>query len=285
MRIVSSAFLLWASSAWAEGVDFHVHIYDGVEDNDVTLDGERASLALTSAGLSEAVVLSNAYQKFVNPACQRKKPTECRVDRAWVRKMNDWTAKQAKVEGGIRLHFFCGVPLGASWILDEMQRCVQIGAEGFKVHTQANGLKLADKATYEEVTRVVDFAEKARLPVLIHANFPETKDTDALIRLVNSRPAAKLVVGHALGSESRRMTELTSPNSCVELSVALFQMARNKEEARKLLRAFGVNRIVLGSDWPVFHPQEALWALRSIGLSNEELDQILRQNPARLLKR
>jgi predicted TIM-barrel fold metal-dependent hydrolase len=263
------------------GVDFHVHIHNNQMD-DMRFDAERAALAMESAGLSEAVVLSQSYQKYANPACWRLPREQCQVDRQWVEKMNDWTAREAK-RAGFVLHFFCGVPLGATWAVDEMRRCVQLGAEGFKVHTQANGLRLADAAVYDEVSGILKAAEELARPVLIHANFPWNDDTTALIRLINAHPA-RIIVGHALGREWPRIGEVRSPNASVELSGAILRMRAAKDEARTLLRSFGLERVVFGSDWPIFHPQEALWSLRSLGLRDDEVDQILTRSPRRFLR-
>ena len=53
-------------------------------------------------------------------------------------------------------------------------------------------------------------------------------------------------------------------------------------DAARVLSALGMNRILLGSDWPLLHPSEHVAALRAFPLSPEERDLIIAGNALRL---
>ncbi|MEE2779368.1 MAG: amidohydrolase family protein, partial [Myxococcota bacterium] len=238
-----------ASALPAGGTDFHVHIHPYRHEG-MSYNAKRAELALNSAGLTEAVAISTSYQRVANPACRKAGVEGCPLDRKWVQETNDWTAEEAK-RVDFRWHFFCGVPLGADWAIEEMRRCKQIGAAGFKVHTLANRLSLRQSDVYGEVGGILAEAERLDLPVLVHASFGDPEETTALITLINASPNTRVILGHALYREWTRLPEITSKNVVVELSVAVLKMAKAPEQAVALMRSFGMERFVFGSDWPV----------------------------------
>ena len=57
----------------------------------------------------------------------------------------------------------------------------------------------------------------------------------------------------------------------------------DKEGFKKLVNAFGSNRILFGSDSPWSSQKEAAEYIRSLGLSDEDLDNIMYSNTAKLL--
>jgi predicted TIM-barrel fold metal-dependent hydrolase len=50
------------------------------------------------------------------------------------------------------------------------------------------------------------------------------------------------------------------------------------------MRKVGINRIIFGSDWPVYTPAEAISAVRSLGLTEAEQKQVFHDNVVDLLK-
>lgn len=50
------------------------------------------------------------------------------------------------------------------------------------------------------------------------------------------------------------------------------------------MRKVGMNRILFGSDWPVYTPKEAEAAVRHLGLTAVEQRQVFHDNAAQLLR-
>lgn len=55
------------------------------------------------------------------------------------------------------------------------------------------------------------------------------------------------------------------------------------ETARRMIEAYGADRVLFGTDYPMWDPAEELERLRKIGLCEEDLQKILYQNAAKLL--
>jgi len=55
------------------------------------------------------------------------------------------------------------------------------------------------------------------------------------------------------------------------------------EQFRWVTRQLGADRVLYGSDWPLYDPAEALSAVRSLGFTEDEERQIFHDNAVRLL--
>lgn len=71
----------------------------------------------------------------------------------------------------------------------------------------------------------------------------------------------------------------------VDISAAapLFAGSPYAEQFVWILRKFGTDRVLFGSDFPLYGPTEALDAVRALGFTDDEQAQILHANAASLL--
>ena len=67
----------------------------------------------------------------------------------------------------------------------------------------------------------------------------------------------------------------------VDTSSSLYSIA--PETARRLIDAYGVDRVLFGSDFPMWTPKEELERFMQIPLTEEERETILWKNAASLL--
>jgi predicted TIM-barrel fold metal-dependent hydrolase len=72
------------------------------------------------------------------------------------------------------------------------------------------------------------------------------------------------------------------PNAYIETSVQPIRGYKEGKEIVAALRTFGIDRVLLGSDWPVYHPAETLAYMKEMPFTEAELNQIIQGNGKRL---
>lgn len=256
------------------GTDCHMHIHPGEEG--VPYDGARVLSALEGAGLERACILSQGYQE--PSGCQ---PPGCPSQRAWTEERNDWTLEQAKQSPN--LIPFCGVPISAPWSREEAARCASKGARGLKLHPNSEGLSLVDPEVYRNLLGLSQTAAEHGMPILIHIPFKDP-EVDAFFRLAAERPKTTFIAAHQLGPRFKRLVE--APRN-VYFDISGLPLAPRTAAAGfvAVWRAAGMDRILLGSDWPLLHPSEHMAALRAFPLTREERRMIITENARRLFPR
>jgi len=91
--------------------------------------------------------------------------------------------------------------------------------------------------------------------------------------------------GPSGGARAAQLAVLRSLNVSAEISAIVNVLSTDEEKHQfvSAIRAFGVQRVLFGSDWPAFHPAETLHALRTMGFSEREVRAFTKGNSARLL--
>lgn len=265
-----------------KGFDAHVHVSQ-IRMGDMTFDPERAFFALWSAGLSKAGIISGAYDSSGNPNCKNGNNLQCIPDREWTEKENNFIAETVK-KNPDKFFGFAGIDLNASWSDDEIRRCSAIGLKAIKIHTLATNMNLTVRSNYKKVNEAVRLAGELNLKVLLHANFYDTEETSKLIEIINDNPKTQIIIGHMLGNEYKRLSEINNPNAYVEISATIVNQyfAKNIDDVALSLRKFGINKVLFASDWPIIHPIETIKVLKQYPFTKEEMEQIMWQNSEKL---
>jgi predicted TIM-barrel fold metal-dependent hydrolase/pimeloyl-ACP methyl ester carboxylesterase len=228
---------------------------------------------------------------------------------ARVRAENDHAALEAARHRG-RTVALAAVDLLRPYALDELARARREHAvAGAKLHLASAGLDFQDDAHLAALERVVAWAEDEGAWLLLHLD-PQRSGVGVedvrqlLARAFGPHPHARAVIAHLGGSggfgpwtravlatctawlEAERAAR--RPRPAFLLDLAAVPMLRESEgtpasSAEELaalapaLRALGMERIVFGSDWPVFEPREhARFLAERCGLTPGELDRIRR---------
>ncbi|HJL16597.1 MAG TPA: amidohydrolase family protein [Sandaracinaceae bacterium LLY-WYZ-13_1] len=262
-----------ASTAPA-GVDAHMHL-GRPEDRGEPATGAEAVAALDEAGLARGVVLSPGYRR--PPACDAR---PCPAQRAYTEEANDWTLREAADAAG-RLLPFCGVPWMASWSSEEAARCEAAGARGLKLHQVEAGVSLRDEAAAEALGRLLDAAAAAELPVLIHVRMDDASEVRAFFAIAAAHPDARVIAAHQIAPSFALLPEAPE-NVWIEVSGLPHAAPSAGDAFVPTWRAFGLDRVLLGSDFPSLSPRAHLAMLEAYPLSDEERRRIVVDNPRRL---
>jgi predicted TIM-barrel fold metal-dependent hydrolase len=217
------------------GTDFHLHVRSQQTEG-VRFNGGRALMAVESAGLGRAWILSQAYQKRSRKDAERE---------------NDFVIAEAKKHPS-QLVPAISVPPRVPWARTEIVRAHAAGGRALKLHSMAAGLDLTkpdDLASFEKLFVV---AEMERLPILVHAAFHRPGEAQALVHLAERHPKTRVIIGHLLGRDIRLLTSLRGRHIFVEISGLPFLKTEEQRAAVVgTIRRAGTWRFLFGSDWPL----------------------------------
>jgi uncharacterized protein len=213
-----------------------------------------------------------------------------RGDLAQTRRRNDATLRLARESEGF---FFpvCSVhPSDGAAALAEVERVAAAGCPWLKLHPNNQRFDVADPAVADVVRRAAGLG----LPVLFDAYAPWDADQPGkFVRLLMAVPEARLILAHAHGPSFPQLLvyDLLAPypwfrrQVWVDISATANLLAGGPfaEQFVWVLRKFGMDRVVYGSDYPVGDPVDDLEAAKGLGFDDAELAAVLYDNAAALL--
>lgn len=163
----------------------------------------------------------------------------------------------------------------------DVQNIIDLGLHGVKLHPDIQGFKIDDY----RCLKIYELCEKARLPILMH-----TGDS----RFDNSNPNRLLpileiytnltVIGAHFGGwsmwEEASKTLSHIPNLYVDCSSSMQWLT--DEKTVEIIRRYGAERVLFGSDYPMWSPYDELERFMSLDLTPEERKLILSENAIKL---
>lgn len=196
-----------------------------------------------------------------------------------VESVNDFIAREMREHpqeliGFGTLHPDCGN------LLEELERIERAGLCGLKLHPDSQRFFVDDKRMYP----VYDYLQ-GRLPLLVHCgDYRFDYDHPRRIRkILDDFPGLTLIAAHFGGwSIFDVAVEYLQDKNCY-LDCSSSVMFLGKRRALELIRLYGAERMLFGSDYPMWNPAEELSVLQSLGLTGEELDSMLYKNAERIL--
>jgi uncharacterized protein len=301
------------------GVDHHVHVLNTELISDwrslgATFSRPDSAYTSVSAIFGDAPVraflvsMAHIYGSDEFRSALRLSPE---TEHLRVRLANDHTAEQVARDPG-RFVGFCSIPLLRPYAQAELERCrSELQLEGIKLHLPSSGLRLTDRSHLRILSAAADRAARERRPILIHlapvdGELREEEIRAFIDQVVDPHPDLELYLAHLGGNGGFRISALRSIRAFreymqadeansrrtiyFEMSGALLSRstdgvpASRRSDARRLareLKALGLERVVFGSDHPVFDRLEFAGLLfERLPLTRAELvDLMQRQAP------
>ena len=274
------ALIKTRGEAWQ--IKFETQIFPGpVVEKPVT--AEQLVRHLDEAGIRRAVVVSDAY--YFGAGLKQEIPNE----QALARAENDWTAQQVG-QFPSRLVAFCSVNPLRDYALAELERCASSKKFiGLKIHLNAAQLNFQDPAEVAKVRRVMESANKFRLPMIIHVRSSDEYGREHaeifLRQLVATATDVTIQIAHLWGGESFSGSALdvyaeavsrndpVTKNLYFDISGAwAYGKPQEMPQIVAGIRKIGLERILYASDAP---PPEAWKAFRQkVPLTEAEFRQI-----------
>lgn len=165
-------------------------------------------------------------------------------------------------------------------IAREAEHILSLDLRGVKLHPEIQGIALDDPrcmAIYE--------ACEGRLPLILHTGDKryDMSNPNRLIPILKRFPRMTVVGAHFGGWSiwSEAAEQLAGiENFYVDCSSSLY--ALTADEARRIVRLYGADRVLFGTDYPMWHPLEEVNRFDAIGLTREENEAILHGNAEKL---
>lgn len=247
--------------------------------SDGTAGGLRTSMALAGVDLSVVLPVATSERQVV--------------------RVNDASALLNESGDGL-LSFGCMHPDFDGW-KGELARIAGLGLKGVKLHPVYQDVDFDDVRTL----RILDRCGELGLVVLTHAGFDigfpgkVNCSPEMVLNAVQQVGPVKLVLAHMGGWRDWEQVEKLLPGTGVYLdtSFSLGEMAPlgdgyygpgdlellGDEQFVRMVRAFGANRILFGTDSPWGGQREALAKFNSLPLTQVEKSAILGGNAQKLL--
>lgn len=165
---------------------------------------------------------------------------------------------------------------------EDIRQILDLGLHGVKLHPDIQRFELDDPRIFA----LCEELEANDLTLLIHTGDDrfDFSNPNRLIPLLRAFPKLKVIGahfgGHTMWQEAARQLAGNYDNLWVDCSSSFF--ALNKDEARDLIHAYGADRVLFGTDYPMWSPKEELKVFRSLELDPQEEQAILWDNAARL---
>ena len=168
-------------------------------------------------------------------------------------------------------------------IRDEVDKCVELGLRGVKLHPDCQGFYVDEK----RATKIYDVIA-GRLPVLIHMGDARYDYSSAsrLIPILNDYDHLQVIAAHFGGYQRWEDVGLyhkaKHSNFHFDTSSSLYYLP--KEKALGFIRDFGAEKFFFGTDFPMWPAKDELERMDSLGLTDTEKEMIMGKNLERFLE-
>ncbi len=193
--------------------------------------------------------------------------------------INRFIAKTV-LEGGGKITGLGTLHPDSGTIGEDIRQIVALGLRGVKLHADMQQIAINDKRCYKIYEQL-----QGVLPVLLHAGDSRYgfSNPDNLVPVLKDFPGLTVIAAHFGGWSVWEEAMVKLPryqNLYVDTSSTFGFMGSGY--FKKCVKAFDPLRILFGSDYPMWEPKAEIEALRGLGLSQEDYDNISYKNAARL---
>ena len=259
-------------------VDCHCHIYpekvaaravEGIGAcYDITMheDGTKATLLTeaAAAGITHSMIFSVAT-----------KPAQ-------VRSINEFIAGEVAQSGGKMTGLGTMHPL-SEYPQEDMAHLLSLDLRGVKLHPDVQGFCIDD----ERCQTIYALCAEAGIPVLLHTGDKryDMSNPNRLRPMVEKFPNLTFIGAH-LGGYSvweDAVAQLRGYDNLYFDCSSTFGFM-TAERARELILTLGADRVIFGTDYPMWVPKNEVDTFFSLGLSEDDNEKILWRNAKRLFR-
>lgn len=160
----------------------------------------------------------------------------------------------------------------------------ELGLRGLKIHPNNLNMMVDDYRLIPVFRKAADL----KIPIIVHCyppggpGFVDSSYPEGISRMARVFDDAKIIASHLGGTKHM---DLLRAVRMVEISAGLFDLVKwyGDDGAARILRAFGPRRLIFGTDYAAFSPEQYFSVLDRMGFSEDEMRQIARSNIERML--
>ncbi len=163
----------------------------------------------------------------------------------------------------------------------DIEELKSLGLHGVKIHPDFQRFEIDSERAFA----LYELCEEYGLPVLIHTGDHryDFSNPERTARALSAFPRLKIIGAHFGGwsvwDDAERLLP-RFPSLLVDTSSSFFWM--KPDRALRIIRAFGAERVMFGTDYPMWSPRPELDYLNALPLTDEERERILWKNCAEL---
>lgn len=162
----------------------------------------------------------------------------------------------------------------------EINRIISLGLKGIKLHPDFQGFNIDDEKMLPTYN-----ALEGKLPLLTHMGDPAKTSSHPkrLAGILDMFPSLTVIAAHLGGYMmwDESIEHLVGRNVYFDTSSSLFILS--PEKAVDIIKNHGIEKVLFGSDYPMWSHKEELKRFDKLGLSEKERSMILYENACRLL--
>ena len=162
-------------------------------------------------------------------------------------------------------------------IKGDVEHILELGLKGVKMHPDIQAFKIDDY----RCLKIYELCEKYHLPVLLHTGDDryDYSNPNRLLPVLEIYKDLTFIGAHLAGYSiwEEACDKLgNAPNLMVDCSSSFFRLST--EKAEELIRRWGADRVLFGTDYPMWAADKELATLMSMHFSEEEFKKILWDN-------
>ena len=159
----------------------------------------------------------------------------------------------------------------------DVQHLVDLGLKGVKLHPDIQQFKIDDY----RCLKIYELCEEYGLPILMHTGDKryDYSNTNRLIPILETYTELTIIGAHMGGwslwdEASQELKDI--PNLYVDCSSTMYWVPLDK--TAEIIRRYGAEKVLFGTDYPMWDPRTELDMFFKLGLSDEEMKLILSEN-------
>ena len=256
-------------------VDSHCHIYpDAIASRAVAGTGKFYDLPLVYRGTLSDLISVHDAAGIAGGVIFSVATTPHQAD-----SINRFIAKTAGESGG-RFVGLGTVHPDSTTLKEDIDTIVSLGLRGVKLHPDIQKFRV----DAPKCMRIYELCE-GRLPVLVHAGDHryDYSNPARLSSVLSVFPSLTMIGAHFGGWSvwDEAVGLLTSyKNFYVDTSSSLYALA--PERATEIIRAYGKDRVLFATDYPMWNLEEEMQRFDALALTEEEREYIFYKNAERL---
>lgn len=260
-----------------EIIDCHAHIYpEKIAAKAVSGISDFYSIKMTGCGTAENLIADGKKAGITGYLVHSVATSPKHVET-----INNFIAEECK-----KYSFFHGFGTSHQDHPDkvgEAEKARALGLKGIKLHPDTQGFDIDD----ERMLELYAYMQDAGMILLLHTGDYryDHSHPSRVKKILREFPRLKVIAAHFGGwSIPDLALEYLENESCyVDTSSSI--MYTGKKRAAELIRKYGSERVLFGSDFPMWSPAKELETVMSLGLRDNELENILFKNAEELLNR
>ena len=197
-----------------------------------------------------------------------------------VKSINEFIAREVAASNGLMTGLGTLHP-DSEDMKGDVEHIIELGLRGVKLHPDIQAFKIDDY----RCLKIYELCEEKNLPVLMHTgdNRYDYSNPNRLLPILDIYKGLTVIGAHLGGWsiwEEAAEAYKNCSNFYVDCSSSFNYLTL--DTARKIIRAYGADKVLFGTDYPMWSPKREIEYFLSLSLDENEICSILNMNAKKL---